>query len=210
MRVGARRSTELWSSIRRTIVAVYCLFHASSRNPSRIKLVVKDPSPPRLCEKWTNALISRLGKSTHREMYASRLDRGRIGGEPRDPRKGRSFSRTFRYPWNEKRSELWNLSTPFQVNDPGIRNIRPKLDRSENLSRRPRFEKKKKKKNRKIEIFRIVSLLSFPLPPSPVNVDLAIDPSCGVERLINSVQGRIDERHALVVSSFYIRALART
>lgn len=27
-----------------TIVAVYSLFHASSRNPSRIKLVVKDPS----------------------------------------------------------------------------------------------------------------------------------------------------------------------
>lgn len=167
MRVGARRSTELWSSIRRTIVAVYCLFHASSRNPSRIKLVVKDPSPPRLCEKWTNALISRLGKSTHREMYASRLDRGRIGGEPRDPRKGRSFSRTFRYPWNEKRSELWNLSTPFQVNDPGIRNIRPKLDRSENLSRRPRFEKKKKKRIVKSKFFESYRCSPSPSPPPP-------------------------------------------
>lgn len=165
----AQEEAPSWTSIRRTIVAVYCLFHASSRNPSRIKLVVKDPSPPRLCEKWTNALISRLDASRNVRIASLGRRRG-IGGEPRDPRRGRSFSRTFRYPWNEKRSELWNLSSPFQVNDPGIRNIRPKLDRSENLSRRPRFEKKK---NRKIETFRIVSLLSSP----PVDVDLAIDRS---------------------------------
>lgn len=200
----AQEEAPSWTSIRRTIVAVYCLFHASSRNPSRIKLVVKDPSPPRLCEKWTNALISRLDASRNVRIASLGRRRG-IGGEPRDPRRGRSFSRTFRYPWNEKRSELWNLSSPFQVNDPGIRNIRPKLDRSENLSRRPRFEKKKKK-TVKSKLFE--SLLSSP----SVDVDLAIDRSIVWRREINKLgsgtdRGTTRARRCLLV--LHTRALAR-
>lgn len=99
---------------------------------------------------------------------------------------------------------MWNLSSPFQVNDPGIRNIRPKLDRSENLSRRPRFEKKKKTVKSKL----FVSLLSSP----PVDVDLAIDRSIVWRREINKLgsgtdRGTTRARRCLLV--LHTRALAR-
>lgn len=149
------------------------------------------------------------------QEYASR--NVRISSRPRKNRRGTSRS--------EKRKILFEN---FQVSVEretvrvveSLHSVPGKRPRNSKYSTEARSKRKlvsssairekKKKKNRKIEIFRIVSLLSFPLSPSPVDVDLAIDPSCGVERLINSVQGRIDERHALVVSSFYIRAIART
>lgn len=64
--------------------------------------------------------------------------------------------------------------------------------------------REKKKKTVKSKLFE--SYRCSPLPPWTL-ISRSIDRSCGVERLINSVQGRIEERHALVVvSSFYIRA----